>query len=399
LRLTTLARDEQRRSRLQSGIKQAGWDAVVASLPENVLLLSGYFPVVGTSLGIITREGEVILLVPHDERDLAEGGGADRIVEFEPGSLDRLTTAAEAVRAPLRKILRDTGMERAQIGYESEESHDPASYAAMHLYGPALTEMFEGACMLPAAEFFSRMKAALTDIELERVRRSCRIAELGFTGGRTQLKPGMKESEAAAPFRRPLFTDGVGFEGARRADGYVACMAGANSSEAFGAYARSRDVKIAAGNLVLTHCNSYSDGYWTDITRTYCMGPPDERQRGMYQAVFAARQAALEAIRPGVKAKEVDRAAREVMRAHGLGREFKHATGHGVGFAAIYHNALPRLHPASPDVLETGMAFNIEPAAYISGFGGLRQCDMVAVTANGVELLTPFQCAPEELIA
>jgi Xaa-Pro aminopeptidase len=149
---------------------------------------------------------------------------------------------------------------------------------------------------------------------------------------------------------------------------------------------------------VLTHCNSYADGYWTDITRTYCIGPLGERQRGMYEAVFAAREAALEAIRPGVKASAVDRAAREVMRAHGLGREFKHATGHGVGFAAINHNALPRLHPASPEILETGMVFNVEPAAYISGFGGLRQCDMVAVTPNGVELLTPFQSAVQELI-
>ncbi len=371
---------------------------MVASFPENVLLLSGYFPVVGTSLAIATREGEVILLVPRDERCLVEGSGADRIAEFEPGSLDRLTTAAEAVRAPLQKILCDTGLQRAQIGHESEESHDPASYAAMHLYGTSLRGVFEGACMRPAAEFFSRMKATLTAMELERVRRSCRVAELGFEAGRRQLTTGMKESEAAAAFRLPLFSDGIGFEGARRADGYVACMAGANSSEAFGAYALSRDARIAPGNLVLTHCNSYADGYWTDITRTYCMGPPDERRRRMYEAVFAAREAALQAIRPGVKAKEVDRAAREAMGAHGLAREFKHATGHGVGFAAINHNALPRLHPASPDILETGMVFNVEPAAYISGFGGLRHCDMVAVTTNGVELLTPFQCRVEELI-
>ncbi len=93
---------------------------------------------------------------------------------------------------------------------------------------------------------------------------------------------------------------------------------------------------------------------------------------------------------PGVAARDVDGAARNVMSAHGFADAFKHSTGHGVGFAAANANALPRIHPQSPDVLEVGMTFNIEPAAYFDGYGGMRHCDVVAVTADGASVLTDF---------
>jgi len=82
----------------------------------------------------------------------------------------------------------------------------------------------------------------------------------------------------------------------------------------------------------------------------------------------------------------------------GFGANFKHATGHGVGFGAINPGALPRLHPKSNDVLKPGMVFNVEPAIYIQGYGGIRHCDMVAVTDDGFELLTPFQSQPLSLM-
>jgi Xaa-Pro aminopeptidase len=70
-----------------------------------------------------------------------------------------------------------------------------------------------------------------------------------------------------------------------------------------------------------------------------------------------------------------------------------------VGFAAIDPRALPRVAHDSPDRLECGMVFNVEPALYFEGFGGLRHCNMVAVTETGAELLTPFQDRPEDLLS
>jgi Xaa-Pro aminopeptidase len=204
--------------------------------------------------------------------------------------------------------------------------------------------------------------------------------------------------ETAANFRRPLSASLAQFNQIQRADGFAWCMSGANSALAAGAYARSRAKAIQAGDLVLVHINSYADGYWTDVTRTFTMGKPDGRQQEMYDAIALAREAALTAIRPGATGAEVDSAARDVLTARGFGPHFKHSTGHGVGFSAIDANAKPRLHPKSNDTLEVGMVFNIEPAIYFDGYGGIRHCDMVTVTKSGAELLTSFQCSSGELI-
>jgi Xaa-Pro aminopeptidase len=144
------------------------------------------------------------------------------------------------------------------------------------------------------------------------------------------------------------------------------------------------------GDLVMVHANTVGDGYWTDITRTYVVGSPSAEQQNMYAAIAEARAAALQAIVPGVSAREVDHAARSILAQHGYGSNFKHATGHGVGFAAANPHAYPRIHPASPDILKAGMTFNLEPAIYLDGLQGMRHCDMVVCTESGCEALTPF---------
>jgi Xaa-Pro aminopeptidase len=383
-----MPRDAERIERLQEAMQEAGFDAIAAGLPANVLLLTGYFPVVGNSFAIVTREGELVLFAPEDERDLAECRCFDPIVYYRP----------DGIQALRRQICSALPLDGKVVGFESGEFYEPASYASMHLFHTDIMELLEGAVLRSAGELLARVRAVMTPIEIDRVRRACRIAEAAFRAGGEQLAPGLKETEAAANFRVPLVTIGTGFEGVVRADGFVFCMSGAHSAEACAAFARSRARQIEVAEFALVHCNSHADGYWTDITRTWCFGPVSDLQRKMYEAVFAARAAAIDAVRPGVPAADVDRAARGVMGSYGFGAEFKHSTGHGVGFAAIHHGARPRIAPNSPDRLETGMVFNIEPAVYIDGFGGLRHCDMVAVTETGAELLTPFQCRIEELI-
>jgi Xaa-Pro aminopeptidase len=174
-------------------------------------------------------------------------------------------------------------------------------------------------------------------------------------------------------------------------------MSGPNAAKASAAYARTRSRTLQHDDTIMIHCNSYVDGLWTDITRTYTLQAPTERQATMRTAVLAARAATLDRIKPGAKAAEVDAASRRAIEDYGLGEYLRHGTGHGVGFSPMSADSLPKLHSRSSDILQEGMVFNVEPAVYVDGYGGVRHCDMVAVTASGYELLTDFQTDPESL--
>jgi Xaa-Pro aminopeptidase len=395
-------KDEQRILLIQEAMRKHGLDAIVCTLPSNVLLFSGYWPVVGTSVAIALSDGRITLVVPEDEQDLAARSWAAEVVTFLPDSLEHMTTAAAAIRGPLRKVAAGLGNGIRRLGCDGFEATEPISYAAMHRYGEALPALlqhaFPSSDLISADDLLMQLRSIKTPLEIDCIRIACQIAERAFRDGARQLRVGLSELEAAAIFRLPLSTALVDFSTVERADGFVSCMSGANSALASGAYARSRTRRLEAGDLVLVHCNSYADGYWTDITRTYSLGAVDHRQQTIYAAVFAARAAAMEAIRNGTEAADVDRAARDVLVARGFGAAFKHGTGHGVGHSAINPNALPRLHPRSTDSLNPGMVFNVEPAVYLDGYGGIRHCDMMAMTDKGRELLTPFQCSADELV-
>jgi len=122
------------------------------------------------------------------------------------------------------------------------------------------------------------------------------------------------------------------------------------------------------------------------MTRTVHVGQPNAEMRRIYAAVRDAQQAALEMVSAGVSTGEVDQSARKVLRNKGLAKHFTHSTGHGVGLEI--HEA-PRLAAGQKDSLQAGMVITIEPGAYIPGVGGVRIEDMVLVTDNGCQILTP----------
>jgi Xaa-Pro aminopeptidase len=389
-------RDSERIDRIRGALGAAALDAVVCALPSNVVLLSGYWPVVGTSIGVATRDGTVGLALPEDELDLTSSGWADLQETFAPASIESVPSLPAAITDPLSRLLRRLGVTGGRIGYERGPMLEPSSYAGTNRYGTAiptlLSNLHPAAALVAADDVLLDLRAVLTRRELARLRLACRVAGEAFRTGAASLVPGAPEREVAAAFRAPLeaYADREG-DALVRAGGFTWCMSGPDAALAYRAYARTRNRRIRFGEPVMVHCNSFVDGLWTDITRTYHPGGADERVHELFEAVLAARAAAIGAVAPGVRASTVDRAAREVLEARGLGAAFRHGTGHGVGFAAIDHHGRPRIHPASPDVLEQGMVFTVEPAVYIEGWGGLRQCEMVAVTSEGAELLTPFQ--------
>ena len=126
-------------------------------------------------------------------------------------------------------------------------------------------------------------------------------------------------------------------------------------------------------------------GYCSDITRTVVVGEADHRQREIYDLVHRAQAAGLAAVKAGVRAGDVDQAARQMIEAAGYGDYFGHSVGHGVGLEI---HELPTMNSSCDLLLAPGMVVTVEPGIYLPEWGGVRIEDTVAVTATGCEILT-----------
>ena len=393
-----MATDSERHRRILENLhgfcaNQSQADAYACISPSNVLLLTGYWPVLGNSLALFSSTGETTVIVPEDEVQIAQATTSARVVSYKPSSMDRQTDSVRELSAALSSVMQQLGLTRATVAYETRYSMRPATYVSSASFGEDLRWLLQTAApnanLRSSDSTFAELGARKTNVELKLMRQACSIAAHAFDNGPAFIRPGATEAEVASAFQSAFDTCSLAAS-LQRSYGTFFCMSGPNSATASAAYARTRHRRLEPGDLVMIHANTCADGYWTDITRTYIAGDPTPRQTAMRTAINEARAAALSAIRPGITGNQVDGAARVVMAHHGFEEAFRHGTGHGVGFAAIYGGALPRIHPAYQDLLEEGSTFNVEPAAYFDGYGGMRHCDVVAVTANGAEVLTDF---------
>jgi Xaa-Pro aminopeptidase/Xaa-Pro dipeptidase len=152
---------------------------------------------------------------------------------------------------------------------------------------------------------------------------------------------------------------------------------------------RAGDRCLQCDDLVVLDFGGVLDGYCCDLTRTVAVGAVGPEAIRVYAAVRDAQAAAIQAVRPGIPASDVDGAARAVLEAHGLGDRFGHGTGHGLGLEVHEDPRVSRPQPDLPAaVLQAGMVFTIEPGAYLPGWGGVRIEDDVVVTEHGCEVLT-----------
>jgi Xaa-Pro aminopeptidase len=156
-------------------------------------------------------------------------------------------------------------------------------------------------------------------------------------------------------------------------------------------HAEPGDREIGDGELVVFDMGALVDSYCSDCTRTFATGEPGEEAREVYELVKKAQAAALEAVKPGAAAKDVDAVPREMIAAAGHGEHFGHGLGHGVGLEV--HEG-PRLAANSEDTLEDGYVVTVEPGVYLPGRFGVRIEDLVMVTADGHRNLSGL---PKEL--
>ena len=143
--------------------------------------------------------------------------------------------------------------------------------------------------------------------------------------------------------------------------------------------------KVENNALLLFDLGCMVNGYASDMTRTVAVGKPDDFKKEIYHLTLEAQQAAIDMIKPGVTAHDVDRAARSVIEKAGYGEYFNHRLGHGIGMDV---HEFPSIMEGNDLVLEEGMCFSVEPGIYIPGKVGVRIEDCGYVTKDGFGLFT-----------
>ncbi|MEU4014191.1 Xaa-Pro peptidase family protein [Microbacterium sp. NPDC028030] len=199
------------------------------------------------------------------------------------------------------------------------------------------------------------------------------------------LRAGRTEREVAADIAEAIVAEG------HRTVEFVIVGSGPNGADP---HHEVSDRVIEQGDVVVVDIGgAVPSGYNSDSTRTYVVGTPDSAAAERIAVLVRAQQAAVDAVRPGITAAEVDAAARTVLVEAGLGEAFLHRTGHGIGVSV---HEEPYIAPGNDLVLREGMAFSIEPGIYFAGEWGARIEDIVVVTAAGGERLN---VAPHELVS
>jgi Xaa-Pro aminopeptidase len=158
-------------------------------------------------------------------------------------------------------------------------------------------------------------------------------------------------------------------------------------------HARPTERTLSEGDLVVLDFGGVYDSYCVDLTRTVSVGPASVRAREVHSAVLRAHDRAIASCAPGQSRFAIDGEARRALAEAGMAEAFGHGTGHGLGLEVhedprITRRLGERGGADADEAVLAGMVFTIEPGAYFPGWGGVRIEDDVAITEDGVELLT-----------
>jgi len=231
---------------------------------------------------------------------------------------------------------------------------------------------------LPEAEFAAghALLGELTRIkdagEISRLKKAGEIADSSLSAVLAQVKPGTTEWSV---------NELLGAEMSRRGGipVFAIVATGAHGAEP---HHHTGQTAVSEGDVLVLDYGCQFEGYLSDITRTVVVGRPTAEQSQVYRIVYDAHMAAREAIKPGVAAEDVDRAARQVIEDAGYGEFFVHRTGHGLGMRV---HEEPYICKGNRHALEVGNVFSIEPGIYLPGNFGVRIENIVAVTQDGHE--------------
>ena len=348
----------ERLRRAGEGARADELDGLLVAPSADLVYLAGYDPPALERLTclIVPAAGDPVLLVPELERPRARTapiGESVQTVSWRDG---------DDPHAALAGLLGRGG----RYGVTDR-------MAAVHILG--LQRQLPEASFVPGSAVVGRLRAVKDPEELELLSRAARGADEVFRRLLESRIEGQREEEVARSLGELLRENG------HEEVTFAIVASGPNGAsphhEPGGRF-------IRAGDPVVLDFGGRVGGYCSDISRTVCVGGAPAQFREVYDVVAEAQEAAFRAVAPGVRAEEVDLAARRVIDSAGYGDRFIHRTGHGIG---LEEHEEPYIVAGNAEPLTEGMCFSIEPGIYLDGDFGVRIEDIVAVTEDGATRL------------
>jgi Xaa-Pro aminopeptidase len=378
-------RDDAKLERLRALMADEELDALVVRAPDNVLYLTNFWGMKGFDAAVFPREGDPVLItIEPSAQDAAETAWTTDVrlvpgydpADARPPSARTLETAAE-VAQPFGRV----GLELS-LGTQAADRMvgEPTTYTR------AWFDAFPDAA--DATPLLARARALKTQQEVERMRLANEIAAAAMEHVARELRPGMKESEAAALWGGFVHGEGTGWQGkVELALGFSLVWSG----DGIRTFTATGHRPVQETQPTLFEIWVCADGYWCDHTKNVCPGELEPRYEDLLDSLLDVYGQALEHCKPGASLPELDRLIRDGLAAAGYPDQPTHPIAHGVGARA---HEPPYAHQAGGGTIEEGMVLAIEPGAYWAGGGGLRVEDNFLITARGVEKLSSY---PDDL--
>jgi Xaa-Pro aminopeptidase len=350
---------KERVDRLIAQLPQRELDALLISLPENRRYLSGF---TGSAGYLLLGQDPPLLFTDSRYLEQAAQQCPDfRVVQTQPG-WDWLV-----------EQLKASGLQR--VGFESEHL-TVANY--QRLLESLKAEPALGRVSLVAASGLAEELRQVKDVdELVQLQRAIDVADAAMEQICPTIAAGQTEREVAGRLEatmRELGADAPSFN--------TIVAAGPNGAMP---HHRPTDYPIQEGQPIVIDMGAKVGGYCSDLSRTVCVGEPDDTFRRVYDIVLGSQLTAINTVRAGMTGGDCDNLSRSLITLAGYGDNFGHSLGHGVGLAV--HEA-PRVGPRSEDVLGPGTVFTVEPGIYLPGWGGVRIEDIVILEEAGARALS-----------
>ena len=347
-----------RLQKLRQKLAEKEIDAIFISQPENRYYLSGFD---GSSGYLLITPQNTILATDfrYIEQAKRQAPGYEifpisgDIADWFPGLVAELN-------------LRKSGFEARDI-----------TFAIYQQLTDTLNRAKSKLRLIPTDGLVESLRAVKEPEEIELITKAVEITDNAFEHIEDMIHSGMSEKEVAWEIEKSLRE-----KGSEPIPFGIIVASGSNSALP---HAKPSPRGIHSGEPVVIDIGAKVGGYSSDLSRTICLGTPDDTFNKVYNTVLEAQLTALATIKNGMTSGEIDNLARVVIKQAGYGEAFGHGLGHGIGLAP---HELPRLGPNSSEHLANGMVFTIEPGIYLTGWGGVRIEDVVVMESGKIRVLS-----------